>query len=263
METVNTAETWKPIPGIFGIYDVSNMGAIRKRVGKKLRIVRCADNGNGYLYFTATHDGKRRNVYVHRAVASAFLENPMNYGYVNHIDYDKRNNSVVNLEWCTQRDNILHSSGRMHHPRKSAQTKTGHKYITERSYIHGVKYRVVAKFGDKTFHTLREAIEWRNAKLNINYDFHGHRLEPDQVAEQCVECGNCTVAHHHIFGAANRRISEKYDYVIPLCPEHHAQLHAHPNSGIDIKWKQTAQKDFETFYGGREQFIKTFGRSYL
>lgn len=56
--------------------------------------------------------GKRKSVNVHRLVCETFHENPHNHRYVNHIDEDKLNNHVSNLEWCSNQHNIIHSRGK-------------------------------------------------------------------------------------------------------------------------------------------------------
>lgn len=56
-----------------------------------------------------TDDGKTKWFRVHRLVASAFIQNPYNKKYVNHIDEDRQNNNVNNLEWVTPKENNLHS----------------------------------------------------------------------------------------------------------------------------------------------------------
>lgn len=77
-------------------------------------------------------------------------------------------------------------------------------------------------------------------------------------------CGSPYVEMHHIFhGTANRRQADIYGYVIPLCREHHTGRQGiHFNRGMDLYWKEKAQKDFEETHT-REEFIKTFGKSYL
>ena len=76
------------------------------------------NNGAGYLFFlqgTRLDTNRSIREYVHRAVAKCFIENPDNLPQVNHINLDKSNNSVENLEWCSRSANIkhAHSSGAM------------------------------------------------------------------------------------------------------------------------------------------------------
>ena len=80
------------------------------------KILRSTDNGNGYLNVKlqlplSNTDGIKRYItlYVHRLVATAFIPNPDNLPQVNHIDGNKSNNSVSNLEWCTAKDNTAHA----------------------------------------------------------------------------------------------------------------------------------------------------------
>ena len=81
----------------------TNGNIYNKRTNKKLKI---SDNGRGYkkvcLY---TEEGKMVNKYVHRLVAKTFIDNPNNLPEVNHIDEDKSNNCVDNLEWCDRKYN--------------------------------------------------------------------------------------------------------------------------------------------------------------
>lgn len=64
---------------------------------------------NGYLYITPKVNGKNKNLKVHRLVAELFIPNPDNKPCVNHIDGDKQNNCVDNLEWCTHSENMKHA----------------------------------------------------------------------------------------------------------------------------------------------------------
>lgn len=63
---------------------------------------------DGYIHVNTFVDGKMKNFLAHRLVAEAFIPNPNEYPVVNHKDGNRSNNSVENLEWCSQADNIRH-----------------------------------------------------------------------------------------------------------------------------------------------------------
>ena len=96
-------EIWKEIDGFEGRYSVSTKGNIKNL--KNGRIL--AERYDGAGYKAVILNGKNYN--VHRLVALAFLDNPHNLPQVNHIDEDKLNNDVSNLEWVSIEDNIRHS----------------------------------------------------------------------------------------------------------------------------------------------------------
>lgn len=108
-------ELWKDIGGFEGYYQVSTCGnvrsltrfdGIRERKGQPIAPVL---KHNGYLQVGLRKHGKRKYVGVHRLVAEAFIPNPQNKPQVNHIDCDKQNNNVSNLEWATSRENLNHA----------------------------------------------------------------------------------------------------------------------------------------------------------
>ena len=72
----------------------------------------------GYKIVSLTKDGKTKNVFVHRLVAEAFIDNPYNLPMVNHKDEDKTNNFVENLEWCTNKYNLSYGTARQRQARK-------------------------------------------------------------------------------------------------------------------------------------------------
>lgn len=100
-------EIFKDIRGYEGLYRVSNLGRIYSiRTNKYLRLNK---HKCGYLKTILFKDGKSKTFLVHRLVASNFIENPSQYREVNHIDGDKTNNVVTNLEWCTVSENTKHA----------------------------------------------------------------------------------------------------------------------------------------------------------
>lgn len=81
---------------------------------------------------------------------------------------------------------------------------------------------------------------------------------------ECIVCGKPAERHHIFFGTANRRKSEQYGYVIPLCPEHHrGNKGIHFDREFDLSIKRIAQRDFEKRFGSRDDFRREFGKSYL
>jgi hypothetical protein len=99
-------EEWKDIAGYELYYQISNIGQVkRKDTGKILK----NNIRNGYEYVTLCVNGQRKKFYVHRLVAIAFIPNPKSYEQVNHKDGNKSNNKVDNLEWCTQKENLMHA----------------------------------------------------------------------------------------------------------------------------------------------------------
>ena len=107
-------EVWKIAEDTVGEreYKISSNGRFKKPDGTLAAI---SDNGNGYKYVCLRAVSKSEKRYVHRLVAQAFIPNPDNLPQVNHIDCDKENNCVSNLEWSSGSQNILHAhaEGRM------------------------------------------------------------------------------------------------------------------------------------------------------
>lgn len=106
-------EEWKPVKGLEGLYEVSNIGRVKSLRNGKILIPHFLPNGYARVKLTATTGGRER--YIHRLVAEAFCVHPDGCNVVNHIDYDKRNNNSTNLEWTTQLGNVRYSmsNGRM------------------------------------------------------------------------------------------------------------------------------------------------------
>lgn len=85
--------------------------------------------------------------------------------------------------------------------------------------------------------------------------------------EHCIETGTPYCHRHHIFPSSNRKKCECYGFVIPIAWNLHEfekdSIHEAPNQGLDLKWKQKAQRYYEEHYGDRQSFIQEFGRSWL
>lgn len=105
---------WKDIVGYENEYQINQFGEIRTLKDspklKKYDVLKPQiSKSNGYVYQMLYKNGKEKLLRVHRLVAMAFLPNPNNLPQVNHKDGNKQNNSVDNLEWCEQSDNMKHA----------------------------------------------------------------------------------------------------------------------------------------------------------
>ncbi len=117
---------YKQIPDYEGRYHVYNDGRIRSTPtdGKKTRWLKFDETATGLPYKRATlsMNGRTRRFQVHRLVAEAFVDNPNNKSFVNHIDNDTLNNNASNLEWVTHAENMMHAQnqGRLDESLKKA-----------------------------------------------------------------------------------------------------------------------------------------------
>lgn len=114
-----TKEVWKPVIGYEGSYECSNLGRIRSverfdnnKHFLKGRIIKQHKDKLGYKKVTLSKDCKIKTHKAHRLIAKAFIPNTNNYPVINHIDKNPSNNSVSNLEWCTQKYNVEYSKNK-------------------------------------------------------------------------------------------------------------------------------------------------------
>jgi len=112
-------EIWKDIEGYEKYYQVSNLGNVRsvERIvidrksirNFKSKILTRTKNTHGYLQVFLSKNGKIKTCRVHVLVAKAFLPNPANRPEINHINANRLDNSVSNLEWVTSSENSKHA----------------------------------------------------------------------------------------------------------------------------------------------------------
>lgn len=97
----------KDIKGFEQYYSISDDGKVYSKV--RNIYLKLNNKKNGYVYVTLQVKNKKYTKRVHRLVAEAFIPNPQNKPFVNHIDGNKSNNVVQNLEWVTGSENNIHA----------------------------------------------------------------------------------------------------------------------------------------------------------
>ena len=101
-------EIWMPISGYEGLYKISSKGRVYGVKHDRFR--KLNKNRLGYFYVDLWKNGKQHAFTVHKLVALAFIgKPPTNAHVVNHIDGNKQNNNIENLEYITQRENVIHA----------------------------------------------------------------------------------------------------------------------------------------------------------
>jgi hypothetical protein len=116
-------EEWKDIIGYEGYNQISNLGKVKflerkvitemsygkKKLVYKEKILKCTvDKYSGYCIVCLTKNKEHKKMRVHRLVAIHFIDNPLNKPDVNHIDGNRINNAIENLEWVNHRENMCH-----------------------------------------------------------------------------------------------------------------------------------------------------------
>lgn len=118
-------ETWAPVVGYEGLYEISTLGRIRslsrRRSGRTHnskgefffyttpKLLTPKLGSAGYMQVGLSKNGKAKTCHMHRMMAEAFIQNTNNYAQVNHIDGNKANFALENLEWCTPSQNGKHA----------------------------------------------------------------------------------------------------------------------------------------------------------
>ncbi len=104
---MSEVETFVKIEG-FENYEVSNLGKVRNI--KSGIVLKPWVTKDGYLRHCLYKHNKQKKLLLHRIIATAFIDNPEGKPQINHIDENKLNNDLSNLEWCTERENAIHGT---------------------------------------------------------------------------------------------------------------------------------------------------------
>lgn len=157
-------EIWKDVEGYDGDYLVSNFGKVKSFKKNKESILKKCKNSNGYYFVNLFKNNIQKKIYIHRLVGKEFIPNPENKPEINHLNADKSNNQVSNLEWVTPKQNIQHAwqTGLMENTRKAVKNawKTGLMENTRKNIIkayEAIKIPIYSKKLDMRFESCTEA----------------------------------------------------------------------------------------------------------
>ncbi len=177
----------KPIAGYEGLYSVSNKGSVISTPsdGKPRRTLKHEMMKNGYRRVSLSKSGKVKRFTVHRLVAEAFIGNPENKPFINHIDNIPDNNIVENLEWCTQAENIQHAE------------KQGRMFIREANkiqkeqYIANSKLKYKKLLGERYVDYYKDGKKWK-VKFMCSKCNEPTTRRQDWMIHNSETCKSCT-----------------------------------------------------------------------
>lgn len=166
-------EEWKPINEYEDTYEVSNLGKVRNK--KSGRVLKPGINRQGYEIVSLSKNNVKRMKRVSRLVAIHFIPNDNDLPQINHIDEDRRNNIVTNLEWVTPKQNANHGNRNRkisdvnNKPVMGINLETGEKIIfpsTHATVQFGFNFQNVAQVarGERNTH---KGFSWEYIDMNL------------------------------------------------------------------------------------------------
>lgn len=163
-------EVWKDIKGYEGLYQISTNGRVKSllkvtKFGNRLKvneemILKPALGKRGYYVVSLNHNGKSKTFTIHRLIAEAFIPNPLNKKFIDHINTIKTDNRIENLRWVTSKENS-NNILTLKHSSESTSKKWKEGCYNNRNNIH---YRKVQQFDKEgnliaTYDSIIEASE--------------------------------------------------------------------------------------------------------
>jgi hypothetical protein len=183
-------EIWKVAHLGDGRYYVSNFG----RVKGPLKMIKLQETKTGYYSMRIRSKDttpKLKTILIHRLVAIAFIPNPDNKPFINHINFNRKDNRVENLEWCTPKENAIHT---IKHGRANKNTKK----VKEKASAIGKKYGYINMMKGRGLKMKK--IYWTNLEGNILGIFRSY-----SEASLTLKCSHKTIATY----ALSKKIYKK------------------------------------------------------
>lgn len=234
-----TAEQWLPVVGFEGAYEVSDLGRVcsldrmipNGAKGMRLlkgRVLRDLPHPGGYRMVALSVGCKVIKFLVHRLVAAAFLPNENGCETVSHIDHDKRNNRLSNLEWATQSENLARS-GKLGRLSDKANNKLSAEMAAQIRvrFAAGETLSQLATAFNVAFGTIGKIVRgerWAHVKL----------AEPLQETAPVVPLTNIKETWKPAAGYAGRYLVSSYGRVFSLVRNQILSLRKRPDGYLSV-----------------------------
>lgn len=189
-------ERWRYIKGYNGKYKISTKGRIKRKTKDGWEYLKPFDNGNGYLKANLTKDGKTTKHYLHRLVAQTFLKDEPQK-QINHIDENKQNNNLNNLEFCTQKYNNWYSKAKPLIATDEKGNNTYFKSITD-AQNNGFYYQRITSSIERE--TPYKGLKWAFITIQQYKDIK-QKMEMDKILKE--------IKYNEICKAIEQTITEK------------------------------------------------------
>ena len=174
-------ETWRDIKGYEGLYAISSTGRVKRLARNRIiatgvnkplkeKMIKTFKGKHGYIHVNLWKNGQMKQHRIHRLIMLAHTEKPQNKNVINHIDGDKTNNILENLEWCTSKENTMHGfeTGLMKKGERHSQAKLKDVQILDikRIYSEGESSQ---RYLARKFNVTQATI-WRIVNNKSRYD---------------------------------------------------------------------------------------------
>ena len=203
-------EEWRPISDYEELYQVSNYGRVKSFHKGSTRILKPALNVQGYLFVILYNKRKTFHARLSRLVAKVFIPNLDNKPEVNHIDGNKLNNYVENLEWVTSSENSKHSFAvglqigiRGANRSDSKLTNDEILFIRENSQnLNGTQLAKLFNVSDSTISSIQRGQKYKNSGGKIRGKYANHKGDYERIRTLYIKGSRefGTVALGKIFG---------------------------------------------------------------
>lgn len=208
-------EIWRDIDGYEERYQVSNYGRVKSFWRGAIKILKPAAISRGYLFVSLCKPNQRKQFYIHRLVAQAFIPNPDNKRTVNHIDGHRLNNCVENLEWATAAENTHHALAKDLIPTGELCPWAKIKNMADVVYIRenpdsltGLELAIKFGVGMNAINNIQLGKTYKNAGGQIRKPNYDTRFKPKLTIEQRKQIRRLFIRGSKEFGVC--ALSRKY-----------------------------------------------------